>query len=123
VHFFIISPLSFRAENNPDHWYQSRLLLIIFQCMPLMRSEYRKLGLHIVSLEDNLSRIPKKTSMVEEKENNGVDDSINLLLEQAMTRHCDEMMESFYYILQSLPIETCVSSEKNQFGSTSPFKV
>jgi len=43
------------------------------------------LGLHIVSLEDNLSRIPKKTSMVEEKENNGVDDSINILLEQAMT--------------------------------------
>jgi hypothetical protein len=30
VHFFIISPLSFRAENNPDQWYQSRLFLIIF---------------------------------------------------------------------------------------------
>ena len=30
VHFIIISPLTFRAENNPDQWYQSRLLLIIF---------------------------------------------------------------------------------------------
>ena len=28
--FFIISPLSFRAENNLDQWYQSRLLLIVF---------------------------------------------------------------------------------------------
>jgi hypothetical protein len=30
VHFFIISLISFRAENNLDQWYQSRLLLIIF---------------------------------------------------------------------------------------------
>jgi hypothetical protein len=30
VHFLIISPLSFCAENNPDQWYQSRVLLIIF---------------------------------------------------------------------------------------------
>jgi hypothetical protein len=51
--FFIISPLSFHAENNPDQWYQSRLLLIVFffQCMSPMRSEYRKLGIEIVSLE------------------------------------------------------------------------
>jgi hypothetical protein len=51
MHFFIISPLSFRAENNPDQWYQSRLLLIVFQCMSPTRSEYRKLGLELVSLE------------------------------------------------------------------------
>jgi hypothetical protein len=50
------------------------------------RSEYRKLGLELVSLEDNRSRTPKKPSMVEEKKNDGADDPINLLLEQALTR-------------------------------------
>jgi hypothetical protein len=85
MHFFIISPLSFRAENNLDQWYQSRLLLIVFQCMSPTRSEYSKLGLELVSLEDNLSRTPKKPSMVEEKKNDRADDPINLLLEQALT--------------------------------------
>jgi hypothetical protein len=87
VHFFIISPLSFRAENNPDQWYQSRrLLYVFFQCMSPTRSEYRKLGLELVSLEDNLSCTPKKPSMAEEKKNDGVDDPISLLLEQALMR-------------------------------------
>jgi hypothetical protein len=85
VHFFIISSLSFRAKNNLDQWYQSRLLLIIFQCMSPTRSEYSKLGLKLVSLEDNRSRTPKKPSMAEEKKNDEVDDPINLLLEQALT--------------------------------------
>jgi hypothetical protein len=49
------------------------------------RSKYSKLGLELVSLEDNLSRTPKKPSMVEEKKNDGADDPISLLLEQALT--------------------------------------
>jgi hypothetical protein len=103
VHFFIISPLSFRAENNLDQWYQSRLALDhFFQCMSPTRSEYRKLGLDLVSLEDNHSHTPKKPSMVEEKKNDGADDPINLLLEQALTRQRDEMMENFSHILQCL---------------------
>jgi hypothetical protein len=73
------------AENNLDQWYQSRLLLIIFQCMSPTRSEYRNLGLELVSLEENLSRTPKKPSMVEENKNDGADDPISLLLEQALT--------------------------------------
>jgi hypothetical protein len=56
-----------------------------FQCMSLTISDYRKLGLDIVSLEDNCSCTPKKPSMVEEKKNDGADDPINLLLEQALT--------------------------------------
>jgi hypothetical protein len=69
--FLIISLLSFHDENNLDQWYQSRLLLIIFQCMSPTRSEYTNLGLEIVSLEENRSRTPKKPSMAEEKKNNG----------------------------------------------------
>jgi hypothetical protein len=87
------------------------------------RFEYIKLGLELVSLEDNLSCTPKKPSMAEEKKNDGADDPINLLLEQALTRQRDEMMENFSHILQCLPIETGASSSNNHFGSTSPFKV
>jgi hypothetical protein len=43
------------------------------------------LGLELVSLEDNRSSTPKKPSMVKEKKNDEADDSINLLLEQALT--------------------------------------
>jgi hypothetical protein len=49
------------------------------------RFEYRNLGLELVSLEDNISLTPKKPSMVEENKNDGADDPINLLLEQALT--------------------------------------
>jgi hypothetical protein len=69
-----------------------------------MRSKYSKLGLELVSLEDNLSHTPKKPSMAEEKKNDGADDPINLLLEQALTRQRDEMMENFSHILQRLSI-------------------
>jgi hypothetical protein len=98
-------------------------LFFFFQCMSPTRFEYRKLGLKLVSLEENISCMPKKPSMAEEKKNDGADDSINLLLEQALTRQRDEMMENFSHILQRLSIETCTYSSKNHFGSTSPFKV
>jgi hypothetical protein len=57
-----------------------------FQCMSPTRSKHSKLGLELVSIEDNRSPTPKKPSMAEEKKNNGVDDPISLLLEQALTR-------------------------------------
>jgi hypothetical protein len=120
---FIISPLSFHAENNLDQWYQSRLLLIVFQCMSPTRSEYGKLGLELVSLEGNLSHRPKKPSMAEENKNDGANNPINMLLEQAVTRQRDEMIENFSHILQHLPIEKGASSSRGHFGITSPFKV
>jgi hypothetical protein len=87
------------------------------------RSEYRKLGLELVSLEDNRSRTPKKPSMVEENKNDEVDDPIKLLLEKALMQQRDKMMENFSHILQLLPIATCTSSSNNHFGGTSPLKV
>jgi hypothetical protein len=88
-----------------------------------MRSEYSKLGLELVSLEDNRSRTPKKPSMAEEKKNDGADDPISLLLEQALTRQRDEMMDNFSHILQCLLIASGASSSSDHFGGTSPFKV
>jgi hypothetical protein len=78
--------------------------------MSLTRSKYSKLGLELVSLEDNHFRTPKKSSMAEEKKNDGADDHINLLLEQALTRQRDEMIENFAHILQHLPIASGASS-------------
>jgi hypothetical protein len=43
------------------------------------------LGLEIVSLEENFSHMPKKPSMEEEKKNDREDNSITMLLEQALT--------------------------------------
>jgi hypothetical protein len=64
---------------------QAALDRFFFQCMSPTRSEYRKLGLELVSLEENHSHMPKKPSMVEENKNDRAEDSINLLLEQALT--------------------------------------
>jgi hypothetical protein len=61
--------------------------------------------------------------MVEEKNNDGADDPINLLLEKALTRQRDEMMENFSHILQCLPIASGASSSRGHFGGTSPFKL
>jgi hypothetical protein len=88
-----------------------------------MRSEYRKLGVELVSLEENHSRTPKKHSMATEKKNGREKYSINLLLEQGLARQRDEMMDNFSHILQCLLIATGTSSSRNHYGGTSPFKV
>jgi len=47
--------------------------------------------------------------MAEENKNDKEDDSINLLLEQVLTRQRDEIMENFAHILQRLSITTGAS--------------
>jgi hypothetical protein len=61
--------------------------------------------------------------MAEENKNDGADDPINLLLEQALTRQRDEMMENFAHIIQRLSITVGAYSSSGHFGGTSPFKV
>ena len=77
----------------------------------------------LVSLEEILSHTPKKPSMAEENKNDGAYDSINLLLEKALTRQRDEMMENFSHVLQCLSIEESAYSSRRHFGGASPFKV
>jgi hypothetical protein len=84
IHFFIINILSFCAKNNLHQWYKIRLHLIIFQCMSSTRSKYSKLGLELLSLQENRSRNPKKPSMVEENKYDRPEDSIIVLFEQAL---------------------------------------
>jgi hypothetical protein len=85
--------------------------------------EYTNLGLELVSLEYNISCMPNKPCMVEEKKNVEPEDSIHLLLEQALTRQRDETMENFSHIIQCLPIAVGVYSLIGHFGGTSSFKV
>ena len=87
------------------------------------RSEYRNLGLDIVSLEENLSPRPKKLSMEEENKNDGADDLISLFLEKSLVQQRDEMMENFSHILQCFPITLGAYSSRSHFGGTSPFKI
>jgi hypothetical protein len=64
-----------------------------------------------------------KPSMVEENKIDKENDFINMLLEQAITRQRDEMMENFSHILQRMSITTEMYSSSDHFGGTSPFKL
>jgi hypothetical protein len=84
-----------------------------------MRSGYRELGLELVSLEDNCSHMPKKTSMEGENKYDGTRDPFKMLLEEALERQRNEMMDNFSQILRWLPTSDASTSS----GCSSPFKV
>jgi hypothetical protein len=83
------------------------------------RSEYKELGLELVSLEDRSSRTPKRPPMAGENKDDGTGDPFKLLIEEALTQQRNEMMDSFAQILRRLPTGDASSSN----GGTAPFKV
>jgi hypothetical protein len=48
------------------------------------RSEYKELGLELVSLEDISSRMPKRPPMVGEKKYDGTEDPFKLFIEESL---------------------------------------
>jgi hypothetical protein len=84
-----------------------------------MRSEYKELGLELVSLEERSSRMPKQPPMAGEKKDDRIGDPFKLLIEESLTQQRNEMMDSFAQILRRLPIGDTSSSN----GGTTPFKV
>lgn len=84
-----------------------------------MRSRYKELGLELVSLEEKSSRTPKQPLMAGEKKDDETWDPFKMFLEEALTQHRNEMMDSFAQILWWLPIDDTSSSNE---GAT-PFKV
>jgi hypothetical protein len=68
--------------------------------MSSTRSGYKELGLELVSLEENFSRTPKKPSMAGEKKDDGTRDPFKMLLEEALERQRNEMMDNFAQILR-----------------------
>ena len=59
------------------------------------RSEYKELGLELVSLEDISSCMPKRPPMAGEKKYDGTGDPFKLLIEEALLQQRNKMMDSF----------------------------
>jgi hypothetical protein len=83
------------------------------------RSEYKELGLELVSLEDRSSRMPKRPPMVGENKYDGTRDPFKLFIEEFLIQQRNDMMDSFAQILRGLPTGDASSSK----GGTAPFKV
>ena len=87
------------------------------------RSGYRELGLELVQLEEGHPRQTKPPPMAEEKRDDGAGDPIKMLLEDALARQRNEMMDNFAQILRRMPTATEGASSSSHFGGSTPFKV
>jgi hypothetical protein len=83
------------------------------------RSEYKELGLELVSLKDKSSRTPKRPLMEGEKKYDRTGDPFKLLIEEALMQQRNKVMDSFTQILRRLPTTIASSSS----GGATPFKV
>jgi hypothetical protein len=83
------------------------------------RSEYKDLGLELVSLEDKSSRTPKQPLMEGEKKYDGTGDPFKLLTEEDLMQQRNKMMDNFVQTLRRLPTGDTSSSS----GGIAPFKV
>jgi hypothetical protein len=87
--------------------------------MSPMMSEYKELGLELVSLEEKSSHTPKIPLMAREKKDDGIGDPFKLFIEESLTQQRNVMMDSFSQILRWLPTGDASSSN----GGVAPFKV
>ena len=88
-----------------------------------MRSGYNELG---IPLREPLKDDPHRARwphMVEEMRGGQVGDPIKLLLEEAVMRQRNEMMDNFSQILCQLPTTSYASTSSGHSRSTPPFKV
>jgi hypothetical protein len=84
-----------------------------------MRSGYKELGLELVSLEDKISRTPKRTLMEGENKYDGTRDPFKMFLEESLMQQRNEMMDNFAQNLLRIPTGDSPSSGRG----TTPFKV
>ena len=90
--------------------------------MSQTRSEYKELGLDLVEPLQDQPRKPRRMAMGDEKKDEGVGDPIKILLEEALEKQRNAMMDKFSQILQWLPTDGASSSNSHS-GGTTPFKV
>jgi hypothetical protein len=83
------------------------------------RSEYKDLGLELVSLEDKISCTPKQPLMEGEKKYDRTGDPFKLLIEEDLMQQRNKMMDNFVQTLRRLPTGDTSSSS----GGIAPFKV
>ena len=87
-----------------------------------MRSRYKELGLDLVEPLQDQPRKPRRSPMEEEKKDEGVGDPTKMLLEEALEKKRNAMMDKFAQILQRLPTYGASASNNHSGGATS-FKV
>ena len=86
------------------------------------RSKYKEFGLDPIAPIQDQPHKPWWTPMAEGKKYEGAEDPIKILLEEALEKQRNTMMDNFAQILQRLP--TYIASTSNSHsGSATPFKV
>eukprot|EP00253_Pinus_taeda_P005257 PITA_05257 len=86
------------------------------------RSGYKELGLELVEPLQDQPRKSRRPPMADEKKDEVAGDPIKILLEEALERQRNAMMDSFAQILQRLPRGDALASSSNS-GNATPFKV
>lgn len=86
------------------------------------RSEYKELGLELVEPLQDQPRKSRRPAMANEKKDEGAGDPIKILLEEALERQQNAMMDNFAQILQRLP-RSDESASSSYSGNATPFKV
>ena len=86
------------------------------------RLGYKELGLDLVEPLQDQRRKPRRPPMGEEKKDEGVGDPIKMLLEEALEKQRNTMMDNFAQILQQIPTGSASTSRSHSGGAT-PFKV
>jgi hypothetical protein len=59
------------------------------------RSEYKELGLKLISLKEKISRMPKRPLMAGENKDDGIGYPFKMLLEESLMQQRNQMMDSF----------------------------
>jgi hypothetical protein len=70
--------------------------------MSSTQSGYRELGLKLVSIDENFSHMPKKSSIAGKNKDDGTRDPFKMLFEESLERQRNKMMDNFAQILRRL---------------------
>jgi hypothetical protein len=87
--------------------------------MSLTRSGYKKLRLKQIDPFQDQSHRARQKTMGDKKKDDGAGYPFKMLLEEALVRKMNEMMDNFAYILQRFP----TGEEYSSRGHAAPFKV
>jgi hypothetical protein len=86
------------------------------------RSEYKELGIDLVEPLQDQPHKPPRLPIGDKNKDEGVGDPIKILLEEALEKKRNAMMDNFAQILQRLPTSG-TSASNNHSGGATPFKV
>ena len=115
--------LSFCSRTNLNQWYQSNLLLLFLSACPQpdLHTKVWVLNYFILG-KTTLVSLSILTWREKKREIMDQNIKIKMLLEEALARQMDEMIEKFAQILRHMSTTTTSLSSGN-FEGTSPFKI